>query len=369
MKIRWLINNVPEVKTACDEKRCMFGTVDSWLIYKLTGGVDGGIHITDVTNASRTMLMDLDSCKWSQKTCEEIGIPMHILPEIRSSSEVYAEMVDSELKGIPLAGCLGDQQSAMVGQLCFNTGNVKNTYGTGCFMLMNTGTTPVQSAHGLLSTACFQLGPDAPVFYALEGSVAIAGAAISWMRDQLGLVKNAAEVSALAMSVADTGGVYFVPAFSGLFAPYWRSDARGTICGLTLNTNKAHIARAVLEAVCYRSREVIDAMQEDSKTAISSLRVDGGMSASEPMLQFQADIVDVSVTRPKMVETTALGAAIAAGLATKFWKSTEEVAACIGSKVDKWEPAMTADKRQAGWKQWKKVVERALNWESTDEDE
>jgi len=359
MKLLWLLDNVPAVKSACANGNCLFGTVDSWIIYRLSGKT---AHVTDVSNASRTMLMDLCSLKWDSSVCRQLHIPMSMLPRICSSSEVYAHVAEGPLAGTPIAGCLGDQQSAMVGQLCFHTGNVKNTYGTGCFMLMNTGQNIVQSTSGLLTTVCFKMGRNEPAFYALEGSVAIAGAGIKWMRDNLGLVGSAEEVSTHAAEVPDTGGVYFVPAFSGLFAPYWRSDARGVICGLTLNTTKAHIARSAIEAVCFQSKEVIDAMNVDSQTIVSNLKVDGGMVVSDPLIQFQADILGIKVHRPRMPETTALGAAIAAGLAVGFFPSLEDVELSVGSKYDIFTPRMSPADRTKHLKGWKKAIERSLNW-------
>ncbi|MCL4125198.1 UNVERIFIED_CONTAM: hypothetical protein GTU68_062180, partial [Idotea baltica] len=320
VKLRWLFENVAAVKEALAKDRLIFGTVDSWLLWNLTGGYDGGLHITDITNASRTLLMNLRSLNWDPALCKFFQIPMSILPEIRSSSEIYGYITKGPLLGVPISGVsagelLGDQQAALVGQMCLTKGQAKNTYGTGCFLLKNTGTQIVQSEHGLLTTVAYKLGKNAPTTYALEGSVAIAGAAVRWLRDNLGIVKSSAEIEPLAKSVKDSGGVYFVPAFSGLYAPYWRADARGVICGLTQHTTGAHLARAALEAVCFQTREILTAMQKDSGIAISKLLVDGGMTVNDTLLQLQADLAGVPVVRPSMTETTALGAAMAAGAA------------------------------------------------------
>ncbi|CAN7982476.1 unnamed protein product [Ixodes hexagonus] len=318
VKLVWLLENIPEVKQAVDEDRCMFGTVDTWLLYNLTGGTKGGVHITDVTNASRTMLMDIETLEWDKYLCNFFGVPMSVLPSIRSSSEIYGMLCDGPLADVPISGCLGDQNAALVGQLCFSIGQAKCTYGTGCFLLCNTGLEIVQSKHGLLTTVAYKLGPNRPVQYALEGSVAIAGAAVRWLRDNLSVINNSWEVEKLAKTVNSCHGVYFVPAFSGLYAPYWQSDARGIICGLTQFTTKAHIARATLEAVCFQVREILDAMDRDTGVALKQLLVDGGMAVNELLMQLQADLVGISVMRPQMSETTALGAAIAAGAAEKI---------------------------------------------------
>ncbi|XP_014776025.1 glycerol kinase [Octopus bimaculoides] len=318
LKIRWLLDNVPEVKAALKEKRCLFGTVDSWLLWNLTGGVKDGKHLTDVTNASRTMLMNIHALRWDEKLCSFFDIPMSILPEIHSSSEIFGYINDGPLKDIPISGILGDQQAALVGQMCFKQGDAKNTYGTGCFLLYNTGSQPVESKHGLLTTVAYQMGKKKPVTYALEGAIAIAGACVQWLRDNLGVIKESAEIEHLANQVDGTHGCYFVPAFSGLFCPHWKPDARGIICGLTQFTNKFHISRAVLEAICFQTRELLDAMNHDSGIALKSLQVDGGMSVNSLLMQLQADLLGISVVRPSMPETTALGAAMAAGCAEEI---------------------------------------------------
>ncbi|KAK2180002.1 hypothetical protein NP493_463g02056 [Ridgeia piscesae] len=324
LKMRWLMDNVDAVKTAIAKGRCLFGTVDTWVVWNLTGGKNGGRHLTDVTNASRTMLMDLRTLQWHTELCKFFDIPKEVLPEICSSSEIYGEVKDGVLKNIPISGILGDQQAALVGQCCFEKGQAKNTYGTGCFLLTNTGTEPVISKHGLLTTLGYKLGKNAPTHYALEGSVAIAGASVRWLRDNLGIIKNSADVEPLAASVTDTKGCYFVPAFTGLFCPYWRSDARGIICGLTQLTTKAHISRACLEAVCFQTAELLEAFQLDSGFEVSKLLVDGGMTANKLLMQIQADVTGVPVVVPSMCETTALGAAMAAGAAegVEVWDLT-----------------------------------------------
>jgi len=358
-KIRWIIDNVPGVRERANSGDLLFGTTDSWVVWNLTGGVDGGIHITDVTNASRTLLMNLATLDWEPEIYRLMGIAPEMLPEIRSSSEVYGTAT-GVLEGAQIAGILGDQQAALFGQACFEPGTAKNTYGTGCFMLMNTGTKPVPSPSGLLTTIGYKLGDDAPV-YALEGSVAIAGALIQWLRDNLGLIESAPEVEELAMSVEDNGGVYFVPAFSGLFAPHWRSDARGVIAGLTRYVTKGHLARAALEATAWQTREVLDAMHKDSGTELKSLQVDGGMVENQLLMQFQADVLGTRVVRPKVAETTALGAAYAAGLATGVWGSLEELAG-NWQKSAEWEPTMEAEDREERYRMWKKAVDRTLDW-------
>ena len=342
LKLRWLLDNVPQVSAAANGDRLQFGTVDSWLIYKLCGGTQGGPHVTDVTNASRTMLMNIKTLQWDHELLEFFSIPESVLPKIQSSSQIYGHLTSGSLKGLPVAGCLGDQQAAMVGQRCDQPGSVKNTYGTGCFMLFNTGKTPVFSKHGLLTTVAFKMGEDEPV-YALEGSVAIAGAAISWLKDNLGIIKEPSEISVLANQVSDNAGVYFVPAFSGLFAPYWREDARGCIVGLTQYTTKQHICLATLEAICFQSKEIIDAMNLDSGHAITSLRVDGGLTNSGLLLQIQSDLLGASVGMfwhgstvdlldcPNMKETTALGAALAGALGVGVFKSLSEFVPADGS--------------------------------------
>ena len=358
-KIRWMLDNVPGVRAALDDGRLLVGTIDTWCIWNLTGGPGGGVHVTDVTNASRTMLMDLASLAWDDELLAAIGVPPAILPEIRSSSEVYGTCV-GDLAGVPIAGDLGDQHAALFGQACFDPGDAKNTYGTGCFMLLNTGERIVHSWHGLLTTVGYRLGGAAPV-YALEGSVAIAGALIQWLRDNLGLISSAAEVEPLARSVGDSGGIAFVPAFSGLYAPYWRSDARGVIAGLTRYVNRGHIARAALEATAWQSREVFDAMVADGGVALTELKVDGGMVANELLMQFQADVLDVPVVRPRVAETTAFGAACAAGLAVGYWSGLTELRA-IWAADRTWSPAMDAGARERDYARWKKAVTRTFDW-------
>jgi glycerol kinase len=322
VKLKWLLENVEAVKLARDEGRLMFGTIDTWLLYKFSGGKEGGVYYTDVTNASRTMLMNLKTLDWDSEICDFFEITKSSLPKIKSSSEVYASFKDQGfLDNVPIAGILGDQQAALVGQLCLKKGMLKNTYGTGCFMLCNTGTEPVQSAHGLLTTVGYKLGPDAPCYYALEGSIAVAGASVKWLRDNMGLISKASQVGIESDKVENSGGVYFVPAFSGLFAPHWRDDARGTIVGMTLATTKSHICRATLEAVSFQTKDIMDSMSKDMNDEVKLLRVDGGMSGSEQLMQIQADIAGVDLHRPAMFETTALGAALSAGLAVKVWDS------------------------------------------------
>ncbi|MDQ0390461.1 glycerol kinase GlpK [Labrys monachus] len=359
LKLRWLLDNVPAVRKAAESGDLLFGTADSWVVWNLTGGTEGGRHLTDVTNASRTQMMDLETLDWDGEILDLFAIPRTCLPQIRSSSEVYGEGT-GVLAGVPVAGILGDQQAALFGQACLQPGEAKNTYGTGCFMLMNTGHKPSHSSHGLLTTLAYKLGEDRAV-YALEGSIAIAGALVQWLRDNLGLVKSAAEIEALATSVEDNGDVYFVPAFSGLYAPHWKESARGVIAGLTRFANKGHIARAALEATAYQTREVIDAMTKDSGVTIRELRVDGGMVVNEFLMQFQADILDVPVVRPRVVETTALGAAYAAGLATGYWHSTTDISDNWG--IDKrWRPAMEESRREQLFAAWNKAVSCSLDW-------
>jgi glycerol kinase len=332
----------------------LFGTVDSWLTWKLTGR-----HISDVTNASRTLLMDIHSLAWDEGIADAMGVPTAMLPEIRPSSEAYGE-AGGPLAGVPIAGILGDQQAALFGQACFAPGDAKNTYGTGCFLLVNTGTEVVTSSHGLLTTIAYQIGGEPPR-YALEGSVAIAGASVQWLRDSIGLIDSATEVESLAASVTDNGDVYFVPAFSGLFAPYWRSDARGAIVGLTRFTTAGHVARATLEATAFQTRDVLAAMESDSGVKLGSLKVDGGMTANELLMQFQADLLGVATVRPQVAETTALGAAFAAGLAVGVWSGTEELAA-LWSEEQRWEPLMGPDERERLYARWQEAVERSLGW-------
>lgn len=353
-KIRWVLEHVPGARQRAESGELIFGNMDTWVLWNLTGR-----HVTDVTNASRTLLMDLKTLDWDNGILEILGIPRAMLPEICSSSEVYGSARGS-LGGVPLAGALGDQQAALFGQTCYSPGEAKNTYGTGCFMLMNTGTAPVLSKNGLLTTLGYKLGNE-PAVYALEGSIAISGALVQWLRDNLGLIEKSADVETLAKTVADSGGIYFVPAFSGLFAPYWRSDARGAIVGLTRYVNKGHIARAVLEATAYQTREVLDAMEKDSGVKLTALKVDGGMVFNELLMQFQADLLDVPVIRPKVAETTALGAAYAAGLAVGFWKDHNELRLNWG-KDREWKPAMPAGKREALFSGWKKAVTRTFDW-------
>ncbi|XP_071842402.1 glycerol kinase-like isoform X2 [Apostichopus japonicus] len=360
VKVRWLIDNVAAVKTAVTEDRCLFGNVDTWLLWNFTGGLKGGKHITDCTNASRTMLMNIRTIQWDDQLCNFFNIPKSILPEIRSSSEVYGNLHTGALQGIPISGILGDQQAALVGQSCFKEGMAKNTYGTGCFLLYNTGTDAIISKHGLLTTVGYKLGKDAPVTYALEGSIAISGAAVRWLRDNLGMIKDASEIETLAKSVENTGGVYFVPAFSGLFAPYWQNDARGIICGLSQFSNKAHIARAVLEAVCFQTREILDAMNQDSGIRLTKLQVDGGMTANNLLMQIQADLLNIPVIRPAMLETTALGAAVAAGNAVGVWNIKEEKPK---GAISEFTPSVTEQDRMSRYSKWKLAVQKSMHWE------
>jgi glycerol kinase len=359
-KVRWILDNVDGAREKAEAGDLVFGNMDTWCLWNLTGGVDGGLHITDVTNASRTMLMDLKTLSWDESIADAIGVPMSMLPEIHASSEVYGEVKSGAMAGIPIAGDLGDQQAATFGQACFSVGEAKNTYGTGCFLLLNTGTEVVKSKSGLLSTVCYKIG-DNDAVYALEGSIAIAGALVQWLRDNLKMIKAAPDVEELAMSVEDNGGMYIVPAFSGLFAPYWRSDARGVFCGLTRYINHGHIARATLEATAYQSREVVDAMATDSGVTLDSLKVDGGMVANDLLMQFQADILGVPVIRPQVAETTALGASYAAGMAVGFWSSTDEVRD-NWAEDRRWGPKLEAGKRDHYYKEWKKAVTRTFDW-------
>jgi len=356
-KARWLLDAQPELRARAEAGELCFGTIDSWLLWQLAGGV----HVTDATNASRTLLMDLRTLDWSREALDLIDLPRAMLPAIRSSSEVYGELrAGTALDGAPIAGVLGDQQAALFGQACFEPGEAKNTYGTGCFLLVNTGTEPVVS-RALLSTVAYRLGEQPPA-YALEGSIAVAGAAVRWLRDQLGLIAGADEVEALAASVPDTGGVYFVPAFSGLFAPRWDERARGTIVGLTAYTTKAHLARATLEATAWQTREVIDAVRDAGGGArFRELKVDGGMTANELLMQFQADVLGMAVVRPRVAETTALGAAYAAGLATGVWASTDDVRA-NWSEARRWEPRIERDEAERRYARWREAVRRSLGW-------
>ncbi len=353
-KIKWILDNVPGARQQAEAGELLFGNMDTWLIWNLTGA-----HVTDVTNASRTLLMNLHTLDWDEEILALLGIPRAMLPQIRSSSEVYGQ-AKGALGGVPVSGDLGDQQAALFGQTCYAPGEAKNTYGTGCFMLLNTGETPVPSTSGLLTTLGYKIG-DRPAVYALEGSIAITGALVQWLRDNLGMITKSAEVEDLARTVEDNGGIYFVPAFSGLFAPYWRSDARGVIVGLTRYVNKGHIARAALEATAYQTREVLDAMEKDSGVKLTALKVDGGMVFNELLMQFQADILGVPVIRPKVAETTALGAAYAAGLAVGFWKDYDELRRNWGRDKE-WQPQMDPARRQALYAGWKKAVTRTFDW-------
>ncbi len=362
-KIQWILENVPGARADAEKGDALFGNTDSWLLWNLTGGPDGGVHVTDVTNASRTMLMNLETLDWDDQLLGFFDVPRAMLPQIRPSSDPKGYGVTSKslpYGGIPLTGDLGDQQAAMFGQVCFAPGEAKNTYGTGNFLLLNTGTDLVRSKNGLLTTVCYQFGTDAPV-YALEGSIAVTGSAVQWLRDQLGLIAGASEVESLARQVDDNGGVYFVPAFSGLFAPYWRSDARGAIVGLSRYNSNAHLARATLEAICYQSRDVAEAMEADSGVHLEVLKVDGGVTVNNLCMQMQADILGVPVSRPVVAETTALGAAYAAGLAVGFWKDTDELRE-NWNESHRWTPEWTDEQRTVGYAGWKKAVTRSLDW-------
>jgi glycerol kinase len=360
-KIVWILDNVEGAREAAEAGELAFGTPDSWVLWNLTGGVDGGVHATDVTNASRTLLMDLETCAWDTDLIAAWGIPESLLPEIRSSSEIYGHAHSSSLlREVPISGILGDQQAATFGQAAFDAGESKNTYGTGNFLIVNTGEKPVHSKNGLLTTVAYQLGDEAPR-YALEGSIAVTGSLIQWLRDNLGLISEASEVEALAASVPDNGGCYVVPAFSGLFAPYWRSDARGVIVGLTRFINKGHIARAALEATAFQTREVLDAVNADAGVDLTELKVDGGMVKNETLMQFQADILGVPVIRPKVAETTALGAAYVAGLAVGYWSSREELRG-KWAEDKRFVPGMPAETSAKLLAQWKKAVTRTFDW-------
>jgi glycerol kinase len=358
-KVKWILENVEGARAKAEAGDLLFGNIDSWCIWNLTGGVKGGVHVTDVSNASRTMLMNLATLDWDPEILKLMGIPRAMLPAIKASSAVYGTAV-GDLAGVPVAGDLGDQQAALFGQTCFSAGEAKNTYGTGCFMLLNTGTKPVPSKSGLLTTLGYKIGNE-PAVYALEGSIAITGALVQWLRDNLTMIKTSPEIEDLAKTVDDNGGVYFVPAFSGLFAPYWKNDARGVIAGLTRYVNKGHIARAVLEATAWQTREVLDAMNADSGVALTALKVDGGMVYNELLMQFQSDVLNVPVIRPKVAETTALGAAYAAGLAVGFWAVVEDLR--VNWQKDKeWTPKMDAATRDKDYKLWKKAVTRTFEW-------
>ncbi len=360
-KIKWMLDNVEGLRADAERGDAIFGNVDTFVAWHLTGGKDGGLHITDVTNASRTMMMDLKTLDWDDEILAILGVPRAMLPEIRPSSQIYGEIARPTMfAGVPLAGILGDQQGALVGQTCFDVGEAKNTYGTGSFLLINTGTEVVPSASGLVTTVAYKMG-DQPAVYSLEGSIAITGALVQWLRDNLGMIASSSEIEALANTVKDNGGVYFVPAFSGLFAPYWRSEARGVIAGLTRYVNKGHLARAVLEATAWQTREVADAMEKDSGVQLTSLKVDGGMVVNETLMQFQCDVLGVPVVRPQVAETTALGSAYAAGLATGFWKGVDDLRQNWG--IDKtWEPKMDAAERDRSYAFWKKAVTRTFDW-------
>jgi glycerol kinase len=359
-KVRWLLDNVDGAREKAEAGDLAFGNMDTWLLWNLTGGVDGGLHYTDVTNASRTMLMDLKTLSWDPHIADTIGVPMSMLPEIHASSEVYGEVKAGPAAGVPIAGILGDQQAATFGQTCFDVGDAKNTYGTGNFMLINTGNDLTHSKSGLLTTVCYKIGDDEPV-YALEGSIAITGALVQWLRDNLKMIKAAPEVEELAATVEDNGGLYIVPAFSGLYAPYWKSDARGVFAGLTRYVNAGHIARATLEATAFQTAEIVEAMNKDSGVELTELKVDGGMVQNETLMQFQADILGVTVIRPEVAETTALGAAYAAGLATGFWDSQEDLRH-NWAEDKRWEPKMDADDRKTQMGFWKKAVTRTFDW-------
>ena len=364
-KVKWVLDNVEGAREAADAGKLLFGNMDTWVIWNLTGGVNGGVHITDVTNASRTMLMDLKTLDWDAEIAADMGIPMSMLPAIKSSAEIYGYgRTEGLLPGVPIAGDLGDQQAATFGQACFEPGMAKNTYGTGCFMIMNTGEEIVPSKNGLLTTVCYKIGDNKPI-YALEGSIAVTGSLVQWLRDNLKMFSSAPEIEELAASVEDNGGAYFVPAFSGLFAPYWRADARGAIVGLTRYVNRGHIARAVLEATAYQTREVLDAMEADSGVTLAELKVDGGMTANDTLMQFQADQVGVPVVRPVVAETTALGAAYAAGIATGYWNGEQDV---IDNWAEdkRWTPSDEQDERARLYRNWKKAVTKTLDWVDDD---
>jgi glycerol kinase len=360
LKIAWILDHVDGARARAERGELLFGNIDSYLLWNLTGGVSTGIHRTDVTNASRTQLMDLETLNWDDELLHLFDVPRAMLPTICSSSEIYGEMKVTSLAGVPIGGMLGDQHAALVGQTCFHPGQVKNTYGTGCFLLMNTGEKKVISGNGLLTTLAYKFG-EAPAVYALEGSIAITGALVQWLRDNLGMIQSSSDVETLARTVNDNGGVYFVPAFSGLYAPYWKDNARGVIVGLTRYANKGHIARAVLEATAFQTREVVEAMEADSGIVLDRLRTDGGMVANDLLMQFQADLLNRKVDRPMMRETTALGAAYAAGLACGFYRDASDLAAnwCVEHV---WEPQLDAAERDRLYRQWKKAVTRSFDW-------
>lgn len=364
-KVKWILDNVDGARERAEAGDLLFGTADTWVVWNLTGGVNGGVHVTDVTNASRTLLMDVRTLEWREDICKDFGIPMSMLPEIKSSSEIYGYGAkNSLLIDTPIAGILGDQQAATFGQACFEPGNVKNTYGTGCFVLMNTGEEPVFSKNGLLTTVCYKLG-DQKTVYALEGSVAVAGSLVQWLRDNLRIIDSAPEIEELANTVEDNGGAYFVPAFSGLFAPYWRNEARGALVGLTRYVNRGHLARAVIEATAFQTRDVVGAMNADSGVPITELKVDGGMTANNTLMQFQADQVGVPVIRPVVAETTALGAAYAAGIAVGFWSGEQDV---IDNWAEdkRWEPKGDREENDRLYRNWEKAVTKTFDWVDAD---
>ncbi|XP_022902875.2 glycerol kinase 2 [Onthophagus taurus] len=362
VKVKWLHDNIPRVAKAMQEQRCLFGTVDSWIIWNLTGGKHGGVHVTDVTNASRTMLMNIETLKWDPVLIKFFDIPISVLPTIKSSSEVYGNIIDGPLKGIPIAGCLGDQQAALVGQQCLQRGQAKATYGTGCFLLYNTGTIKVDSSHGLLTTVAYQLGPKTLPVYALEGSVAIAGAALHWLRDNLNIIPSYSDVQQFVDKAEEVegGDVYFVPAFSGLYAPYWQQDARGVIVGITEDTESSHIVRASLEAVCFQVRDVVEAMNKDYGAKLKNLQVDGGMTTNSMLMQLQADLTGVTIGKPKMAESTALGAAMCAGAAMGCWN----VLPPMDIPLQAWPPKLKENERDVRYARWKDAVERSFGWDN-----
>uniref|UniRef100_A0A8C9SGF5 glycerol kinase n=1 Tax=Scleropages formosus TaxID=113540 RepID=A0A8C9SGF5_SCLFO len=364
VKLRWLVDNVLEVHEAVQSHRAMFGTIDSWLIWCLTGGRNGGVHCTDVTNASRTMLFNIHTMDWDPELCKYFDIPMEILPKVRSSSEIYGLMKSGSLTGVPISGCLGDQSAALVGQMCFQDGHAKNT--AGLIALLSLSFQPVMSDHGLLTTVAYKLGRDKPAYYALEGSVAIAGAVVQWLKDNLGIVQSSVEIENLAAAVGTSYGCYFVPAFSGLYAPYWEPSARGIICGLTQFTNRSHLAFAALEAVCFQTREILDAMNQDSGIPLTQLQVDGGMTSNRLLMQLQADILCIPVVKPSMPETTALGAAMAAGAAegVSVWSLKPEDLTAV--TCEKFEPQINPEESEFRYARWKKAVQKAMNWETTE---
>ena len=364
LKMKWLLDTIPDARAAAERGDALFGTIDSWLLWNLTGGANGGLHCTDVSNASRTQLMNLSTLQWDSELLQAFTIPRAALPRIVASSCVYGRASVDPIAAVPLSGMLGDQQAALVGQACLTPGEAKNTYGTGCFLLLNTGEKLVPSSAGLISTVAYQLGNDAPVHYALEGSVAISGALVQWLRDNLHMIANSADIEALAAQAKDNADVYFVPAFSGLYAPHWKESARGAIVGLTRFAGREHIARAALEATAYQTREVLEAMQTDAGFELRSLRVDGGMTANELLMQFQSDILDVPVIRPQVRETTALGAAYAAGLAVGFWRDTGDVIR-NWREEKRWLSRMPASERARLYRRWQQAVTRSFDWLET----